>query len=246
MSEMGQKGLSLNQEMQSVIPVSLGATEAQGGLGDLPTAAQQVRAREGPACVMPEPALTALPHSKPRLPDVESGSSALPHSGPQGPHQAGRFSLQENRQLSPSVLHLRAPPHPSWSALGPLLAPTPASSELLISSTSLFQGRAHPGVSLGEPPISADHSLFSLQPWMPSSLSWAGSVVSKPHPLLPSPALMPQSLGGASSHPWLPGWGGFRLQPQRLSWGVAFLPRDHTCLPPTAPQSRGKLAAPQM
>lgn len=139
-----------------------------------------------------------------------------------------------------------APPHPSWSALGPLLAPTPASSELLISSTSLFQGRAHPGASLGEPPISADHSLFSLQPWMPSSLSWAGSVVSKPHPLLPSPALMPQSLGGASSHPWLPGWGGFRLQPQRLSWGVAFLPCDHTCLPPTAPQSRGKLAAPQM
>ena len=109
MSEMGQKGLSLNQEMQSVIPVSLGATEAQGGLGDLPTAAQQVRAREGPACVMPEPALTALPHSKPRLPDVESGSSALPHSGPQGPHQAGRLSLQEHRQLSPSVLHLRGP-----------------------------------------------------------------------------------------------------------------------------------------
>lgn len=31
MSEMGQDGLSLNQEMQSVIPVSLGAAEAQGG-----------------------------------------------------------------------------------------------------------------------------------------------------------------------------------------------------------------------
>ena len=31
MSETGQEGLLLNQEMPSVIPVSLGATEAQGG-----------------------------------------------------------------------------------------------------------------------------------------------------------------------------------------------------------------------
>lgn len=31
MSETGQEGLLLNQEIQSVIPVSLGATEAQGG-----------------------------------------------------------------------------------------------------------------------------------------------------------------------------------------------------------------------
>ena len=31
MSETSQEGLLLNQEIQSVIPVSLGATEAQGG-----------------------------------------------------------------------------------------------------------------------------------------------------------------------------------------------------------------------
>ena len=72
-------------------------------------AAPRVRAREGLACVMLEPTLTALPPSEPRPCDVESGFSALPHSGPQGPHQAGSLSLQEDRRVSPSVLRLYGP-----------------------------------------------------------------------------------------------------------------------------------------
>ena len=113
MSEMGQE-VSLNQELQSVISVSLGATEAQGGC-DLPMAAPRVRAREGLACVMLEPTLTALPPSEPRPRDVESGFSALPHSGPQGPHQAGSLSLQEDHRVSPSVPRLYGPTLPGSS-----------------------------------------------------------------------------------------------------------------------------------
>ena len=55
--------------------------------------------------------------------------------------------------------------------------------------------------------MSADHLSVSLQPWMPSTLSWAGLVVSKPpHPFF-SPVLMPDSLQRTSSQPWLPGMG---------------------------------------
>ena len=48
---------------------------------------------------------------------------------------------------------------------------------------------------------------------------------------------MPHSLQGASSHPWLPGWGGFRLQPQRLWWGGRSCPVTTLALPPLHPRA---------
>ena len=142
--------------------------------------------------VIPTPMFSAMYHSEPRLQDPKPEFIPPPSPGPQTPHQAVWSSLKKIVKLTHlSSIHSAPLPHPSGSAPDPLypqamgvISQSSPCSELSMSVTSLFQGRAHPRHIPGR----ALHQLIILsvflQPWMPSSLSWAGLVVSKPPSLL--------------------------------------------------------------